>query len=134
MYKFKKGFTLVELIIAIFIIAVIATFVIVRMQESKEISDNAKREADMEIIKNGIIAYRANNYNNVPILDCAIGEGTCADDLLVYLSPYINFIPAPDDKTFYTYSSSDGIECVVSAVSSEDPFIEPYYQFRCSDF
>jgi len=123
-----KGFTLVELLIVISIIGILTTFVVVKMQESSTLSRDMKIEADFEIIRNGLLSYRSNNFNNIPLLNCTIGEGTCADNLFTYLSPYLDFIPLPDEGVSYTYSS-DGTDCTVSAFSSTGT---PLYEYRCS--
>jgi uncharacterized protein (TIGR02145 family)/prepilin-type N-terminal cleavage/methylation domain-containing protein len=129
---FGKGFTLVEMLLVILAISILTGFVIINIQGSKNIGNDVRIVADMEIIKNGLEAYSSDNYNNVPILECTIGEEDCSEQLFDKLSPYLPSIPTSDDKVLYTYSS-DGTSFIISAVSKEDPSAEPFYYFASSE-
>lgn len=123
----KKGFTLLELITTIVVMGILAGFIIVQMRGTDNVGDDVKRKSDIEIIKNAIIAYKSENYNNAPIANCNIGEN-CPVQFDSALSPYIGSLPEPDPKTTYTYLSEDGTECSVSAVLSDSSI----YEYICS--
>lgn len=128
MKKIKsKGFTLLEIISVVVILGLLSGFVIIQMQGGNSAAEDAKRKADVEIIKNAIIAYKSENYNNVPIANCNIGKD-CSEQFLSLLAPYIGSIPDPDSETTYSYLSTDGTDCSISAVLSDDSI----YEYNCS--
>ncbi len=122
----KKGFTLIEIAMTVLIIGIITTFIVLQFGGVDEIGKDAKRKSDIEIIKNAILTYRNENYNNVPIFTCNIGE-TCSEDFNSSLSPYIGSLPEPDPDTVYSYSSTDGESCSLSALLSDGSL----YVYNC---
>ena len=124
---YKKGFTLIEITVAITIIGILSGFVIMQMRGSEDAAQDLKKKSDIEILKNGIVGYRSDNYNSVPIANCTIGVD-CPESFLSAITPYINSLPVPDDDSVYTYLSTDGSDCNVSAVLSDDSL----YEYNCS--
>lgn len=57
--KIKKGFTLIELMIAIAIIGVLATIGFTAFQGTRKSARDAKRKADMEAIRSALEMYKA---------------------------------------------------------------------------
>ncbi|KUK49842.1 MAG: hypothetical protein XD75_0167 [Parcubacteria bacterium 33_209] len=115
-----------EILVTVSIIGLLSGFVIVQMQSSGDVAEDMKRKSDIEVIKNAIIAYRSDNYNNVPIESCNIGEN-CTEDINNLLLSYTGSIPAPDSETSYTYLSVDGSDCLVSTELSDSSL----YQYSC---
>lgn len=113
MFNNKKGFTLIELLIVIAVISTLSGIVIVRMTGTDDIKNDAKRNSDMEILKDAIVAYRSNNYNDCPVMNCNIGEGSCIEDLYSFLHPFLRSIPEPDPESVYNYFSNGSV-CKIS--------------------
>lgn len=63
MRKIKKdsGFTLMELLIVIFIIGLLAVLVLVNIVNVRSKSRDARRVADMQSMQNGLAMYETNN-------------------------------------------------------------------------
>lgn len=118
----KKGFTLVEIIIAIVILGILTGFIVSHLNGGKEVVVKTKRTSDVEILKNAFISYRSENYNNnLPIgNDCVLEEGKAAScNFLEGIVPLIGSLPEPESGTEYRYSS-DGTNCTISVKSTVD--------------
>lgn len=72
----SQGFTLIELMIAITIVAVLATIGLIMLQGAQKIARDAKRKSDLEDIKKAFYAYK-----NVTGTFCLSGTGTCGTPL-----------------------------------------------------
>ena len=114
MHKFlnqKAGFTLLELLIVIGIIAVLATAVIVALNPARQFAqaNNGKRQADVNTILNSIGQYMVDTNGSLPASITALavdtfGEvcvtgGTCTGlvDLSVLTPTYV--VSMPTDPT-----------------------------------
>ena len=62
----KKGFTLIELMIAISIVAVLATIGMVMYSSTQSTARDAKRKGDLEDIKSALFLYKAANGSFCP--------------------------------------------------------------------
>lgn len=116
----KKAFTLIELLVAVAILAVISSFVVVQMNNSADLAKDAKRKSDVDIIKNALVQYRAENYDVAPIQtsSCEIGS-TCSNfdsDIQIFLES----LPQDPDGAYYIYNSNeDGSDCSITAILSD---------------
>jgi len=57
----KKGFTLVELLVAMTIFAIVSSMALVSFRSSRISSRDAKRKADLEQIRSALEMYRTDN-------------------------------------------------------------------------
>lgn len=103
----RKGFTLIELLVVISIIGILMAVSLFGLQGARESSRDAKRKADLELIRSGIELYRAdcNQYPDslASPLQGDNSSSSCADS-----NTYIEQVPTdPNDPTrTYLYSST----------------------------
>lgn len=81
--KHWHGFTIIELIVVVAIIGMIASVVLVSFSEPRANSRDARREADMKEIRNGLNLY-INDFGTYPLCSLEAINGT-ADCLSVAL-------------------------------------------------
>lgn len=105
------GFTLIEVLLVIAILAILAAIVIVAVNPAKQFGDsqNAQRWSDVRAILNAVHQYSIDNYgsypNDIPVgIDCLTGgfnvcqaemscDGVTIDDLIVD-EKYLTNIPS----------------------------------------
>lgn len=95
--KKRKGFTLVELLIVIAIIALLATLVIVSLRSAQEKARDAKRVADVKQIQSAAELYYSDN-NNYP----APNPNTWAQ-LALDLDTYLSGLPVDPNNSATSY-------------------------------
>ncbi len=71
LYSKSKGFTLIELMVAISIVAILATIGIVAFGATQKSARDAKRKGDLEDIKKAFYLYRASNGSFCPASQAA---------------------------------------------------------------
>ncbi len=102
--KNTQGFTLIEILLVIALIAILAGIVIIAVNPAKQLADgrNTKRSADVTTILNAIHQYAIDNHGNLPSglqsnVDCSgtssneickTGAGNCSG--LTDLTPLTN--------------------------------------------
>ncbi|MBI2263064.1 prepilin-type N-terminal cleavage/methylation domain-containing protein [Candidatus Berkelbacteria bacterium] len=91
--RFQKSFTLIELLISIFIISLLAGMVTVSTSKIRSRSRDNRRIADLKTIQGAVELYRADN-NGYPTAFSA-------------LSPYLNPVPKDPKSGGYCYSYKD---------------------------
>lgn len=121
----KKGFTLIEVLVAVTIIAVLVSIGVVSYSSVNKRSRDAKRKGDVEQMRSALEMYRADNsyYPNT-------GSGAWADASglsTVLVSSYLPTIPSdPKSTQTYRYKATNlsggnyyGY-CISSLIESED--------------
>jgi len=113
MFKFnKKGFTLVEILLVIVIIAILAAIVIVAINPGRQISqaNNTQRSSDVTTLLNATYQYGMDNRGVLPseitTTPTVVGSGTGQIDVCSYLVPtYIVAMPFDPTATGALYTS-----------------------------
>ncbi|MCL4384263.1 type II secretion system GspH family protein [Patescibacteria group bacterium] len=105
--KSSQGFTLIELVVVIGILAVLLTIVLVAVNPSKQFqaADDTKRRSDVNAILNAISQYSADHHGLLPsgIGDSAAEIGTLTNLCSDLITSPGNYIPAlPVDPTLST--------------------------------
>lgn len=128
--KFPKsrssGFSLIELLIVIAIIATLVTLSVASYTTVNKRSRDTKRKSDIEQLRNALEIYRAEN-KKYP--GAGSGNWTDAGNLSTDLvSTYIAVIPSdPDTSLVYRYQATTEIGgdyysyCLSSKIESENP-------------
>ena len=107
----RKGFTLIELLVVISIIGILLALSIFGLQGAREGSRDAKRKADLELIRSGLEIYKA-DCNAYPIgsslPSSLVGDGSTSSCAVT--NTYIQSVPIDptDPSRNYRYSSIDG--------------------------
>lgn len=125
----NKGFTLIELLIVIGIIAVMSGIIIANMTSALNSGNDSIRKGDINLIRNALVNYRSDNYYKVPLQASACNiNGGCSSSIDPILGSYSVNVNDPTSGQYYTYQSSDGTNCTVSATLSDGT----KYQYDCS--
>lgn len=108
----KKGFTLVEVLLVIVIIAILAGIVIVAVNPARQIAqtNNTERSADVKTILDAVHQYAVDNRGalpaNITTTATAIGSGTGLIDICADLVPtYVAEMPFDPTATGAAYTS-----------------------------
>jgi type IV pilus assembly protein PilA len=65
----KKGFTLVEMLLVVIIIAILTTIVLVALNPARQLAltNNTKRSADVNVILNAVSEFMIENDGDLPV-------------------------------------------------------------------
>jgi prepilin-type N-terminal cleavage/methylation domain-containing protein len=133
----KKGFTLVEILVVVALIAILATITFVAINPAKNFADtrNAQRSSDVSAILNAVTQYTSEQGNSLSglgtIPNCSstpaeIGSGSGNVNLATNLvDEYIVGIPVDpsagtDADTGYLICQTAGGRVTISAPSAEN--------------
>jgi prepilin-type N-terminal cleavage/methylation domain-containing protein len=115
----KKGLTLIELLVAMAVVSIIASFVVVQMTNSANVAKDTKRKSDVDIIKNALVQYRSEHYDTAPIQTSSCEIGSTCTNFDSDIQTFLETLPADPDGTHYIYNSNeDGSDCSITAVLS----------------
>lgn len=108
----KKGFTLVEVLLVVVIIAILAAIVIIAINPARQISqaNNTQRSTDVQTIINAVHEYSLDNRGVLPTAitgtATVIGSGTGQIDICSLLVPtYVAAMPFDPTATGAGYTS-----------------------------
>lgn len=132
-YSSKSGFTLIEILVVIAIIAILSTVVFVALDPVTRFADarNARRFTDINSILTAIHQYIVDNDGSLPA-GLTTGQastelGTCSgcDNLTTPLAPYLESMPADPDggttaNTGYSVTVNANNIVTVSADNAEN--------------
>ncbi len=108
----KKGFTLVEVLLVIVIIAILAAIVIVAINPARQISqaNNTQRNADVKTVLDAVHEYAIDNRGALPTAitttATVVGSGTGQIDICSDVVPtYVAEMPFDPTATGAAYTS-----------------------------
>ncbi|PIP57095.1 hypothetical protein COX04_01300 [Candidatus Woesebacteria bacterium CG22_combo_CG10-13_8_21_14_all_45_10] len=117
----KKGFTLIELLVVISIIGILVALSLFGMQGARESSRDARRKADLEMMRSGFELYKSdcNVYplasevvKDTPLKGTATPPSSCATTNI-----YISLVPKDplDPARVYTYTRTSTVTYTLCA-------------------
>ncbi len=128
MNKKQLAFTLIELLVAVGIIGALAGFVMVQMNKANDAAKDSTRKEDIEIIKNALVSYRSEHFDNGPVQATPCEVGTGCSNLDPVLESFLGKIPKDPNGTSYSYQSDNGFDCTLSAILSDGTA----YEYDCA--
>lgn len=117
----EKGFTLVELLVVVVVLAVLAAIVLPKFMDSGKRSKESAQKSDLKIIQNAVqLFYTDTGYYPAALDDLTQADGSTvkvydgsADIALAtttdYHGPYLQEVPNdPVKNVAFTYTKADG--------------------------
>lgn len=108
--KQNNGFSLIEVMIAVTIVALLAATSLFAVRQVREQGRDARRQADLEVIRSGLELYRADCGVYPPSLTAGsplVGSGTPAT--CAATNTYIQTVPSdPTTGNVYRYNRGAG--------------------------
>lgn len=117
----KKGFTLIELLVVISIIGVLVAVSIFGLSGARESARDARRKADLELIKGGLELYKA-DCNGYPATLSTSLVGTGTPTSCAVANTYISAVPVDPVPSVRTYKyTSVGTSYILCAALENAP-------------
>ena len=108
MFKNKKAFTLIELIVVIFIIGLLASFIVTNLSGSRSLAQDAVRKNDISNIYKSIVGKKATaEVGKYYEGTAAIKQGETPADLQSFINQFLKTTPYdPNPSKAYLYTSN----------------------------
>ena len=140
MKKISKGFTLIEMLIVITIIALLASLILVGMGGARAKTRDSRRIADLHNVMNALELYYAKNYYYPNETDwTGLTTAVTTGNIGVSRIPQDPLNTSPTAKTYYYGVSADGQDYGLGAdLETEDPSLNDdvdgtLYGIACDD-
>lgn len=115
--KWSHGFTFVELLVTISIVAVLSTIAMVSYQQAGRNARNSRRKADLEMVRQALVLYRTDQAT-YPVTSTF---GTMLSTISTYLSTTTIADPKNTSPYVYSYTSAAGATFSLCAYLEPDP-------------
>lgn len=126
--KRSSAFTLIELLVVISIIGILLALSVFGLQGARQSSRDAKRKADLEMIRSGLEIFKADcdkYYIGSSLPSTLVGIPSYGSSCLAS-NTYISKIPVDPIPATYSYAfSSDGITYTLCASLENPPSLIP---------
>jgi len=117
----QKGFTLIELLVVIAIIGILATTILVSLNEARVKARDVRRLADVRQFSLALEIYYDNNNAYVPVSGCVIINEANLGDLTPDVLSVLPVDPIIDNYYYYgADSNSDAQDYVIRVVMEND--------------
>lgn len=110
MKSFTKGFTIIELLVTVAIIAILSSIVLANFGQARAKSRDGKRVSDINQIQLALTLFfdRCDVYPASPLLLADNGGGSCPTGIT--LGTFIGKIPLSPSNTAYNYAVSPDLD------------------------
>ncbi len=124
----RKGFTLIEILVVVAIIAILASVVLIGLGPAQKAGRDARRISDLRQIQNGVELYfsHCGSYpyaagGSVPA-GCGLAGNFAAMDALLKAGGFAQNVPNdPNPNKVYTYTpNADGSSYTLSAILEDN--------------
>lgn len=121
-YNNNSGFTMIELLVVTTIIIVLTAIGLVSYTSANRSARNGKRKADMEMVRQALVLYKADDDLRDPA-DRGYPDTSDFDTMVGTISDYTSATTVTDPKNegvyVYTYTS-DGVDFTLTALLEPD--------------
>jgi len=100
----KKGFTLLELLVVVGIIALLLSIAVVSYSGAQKRARDSKRRSDLKAMQGALEQYYGANSNQYPVGDCSVAKD--------YMNSAWPADPVNAGDNIYSYSGVDG--CLIT--------------------
>ena len=102
----SSGFTIVELLITIVVIAILASISTFAYNGLQNRARDSERDSDVRILKNSLEMYRMDNGEYPPACGAGNDNSGCGGDTLIpFLVPkYVSKLPFDEGHNFFEYN------------------------------